>query len=444
VAFCQIIHGLGPALSIVFPSNFSAYVSYYSLLQLNIINLPNIGCIVQENYYDQLLMSTLAPFVLFFIVSAVIQLLVIRAKRLNERNPSYTIQRASRDTINAAFVISYFVLVNVSTKIFQVFQCETFDDGESYLAADYSINCNSPDRSAYLAYGIFMIFIYPIGIPLVYAVVLIRNRKFINPDWRKVIDAEEKKFVSNRVIHKEKIKVRNTYDEIENIKLLFDSYVPKRWYFELFDCARRLLLGAVPVLIFRGSSLQIIIVLLISLCSVATFMYFNPYIHVHDNNLAILAQWSITLVLISALIIKIQALGGGSNGNGLGAILVLINIMVIIVAIGTTIINSKERKDDTNADEEGKGEREDEANDQGKEEEDLGSEREEEASVDSDDETDEEYDMKADQDDRISTGIFITYRNKEPEVEKEIEMNPLHITDQGISKTSKSAKEDKD
>ncbi len=45
--------------------------------------------------------------------------------------------------------------------------------------------------------------------------------------------------------------------------------------------------------------MQIIIVLLVSLASVGIFMYFKPYIHEMDSNLAIMAQWSITLVLIS-------------------------------------------------------------------------------------------------------------------------------------------------
>ncbi len=68
------------------------------------------------------------------------------------------------------------------------------------------------------------------------------------------------------------------------------------------------------MLIARGTSIQIIIVLLLSLASVGVFMYFKPYIHNMDNNLAIIAQWSISLVLISGLIIKVEALsGGGSN-----------------------------------------------------------------------------------------------------------------------------------
>ncbi len=347
VAFCQIVYQLGPALNIVFPTSFFEYLNYYAIFQLNLLLIPNVSCMVNTNYYDGLLVSTISPFLFFAVIVVVIQFLVIRARRLNERNPSYKVDQAKRDVITAAFLISYFVMVNVSTQIFRVFQCEEFDDGNSYLVADYSINCNAPNRSFYVAYGVVMIFIYPIGIPLAYAIVLFSYRKKINPDWRKVIDSNEKVFVSNRVIQQEKIKVRNTYPEIDNIRNLFDSYTPKRWYFELFDCARRLCLGAVPVLIFRGSSLQIIIVLLISLFSVASFMYFNPYIHEHDNHLAILSQWSITLIVIAALIIKVQALTTDPNDNqGLGVVLILLNLIIITFAILTAFMNSKETTDD--------------------------------------------------------------------------------------------------
>ncbi len=59
-------------------------------------------------------------------------------------------------------------------------------------------------------------------------------------------------YYTPQVIQHEKIKVRNTYEEIKNISFLYDNYTPKRWYFEMFDCVRRLSLGAIPVLIIRG------------------------------------------------------------------------------------------------------------------------------------------------------------------------------------------------
>lgn len=344
IAFVQIVYSIGPAMGIVFPSSYNSYLSYYSIVQLNVVRLPSVGCLVVANFYTELLIVTISPFLLFFLVAVTIQAVIISAERWNSRNPWYRRERGLRDTINAAFVISYFVLVDASVKIFQVFHCQTFDSGDSYLVADYSISCNAEDRSHYTTYGALMILVYPVGIPLAYAIVLFRNRKFINPDWKMVIDSSEKKFVSNRVIQKEKIKVRNTYEQIANISLLFDSYVPKRWYFELFDCVRRLLLGAIPVLVMQGSTLQVIMVLLVSLASVAVYMQFQPYIHVHDNQLAILTQWSITLVVIASLIIQVQAVSSGSDYKGLGVVMVLINVTVLSAAVVTVLVKSKEKK----------------------------------------------------------------------------------------------------
>jgi len=283
VAFFQIVFSIGPALNIVFPSNFTTYVSYYSIFQLNLLFLPDVNCLFNANYYTNLVFTTLSPIVLFVFIAAILRLVVLRAKRLNARRPYYTSKLANNHIITVAFVLSYFVLVNVSIKIFQVFQCETFDNGEVRLVADYSIDCLAPNRSAYLTYAVFMMFVYPIGIPLVYAIILIRNRHKINPNWRLVIDGSEKSLVSNEIIQAEKIKVRNTHMSLLKIRNLFDSYTPKRWYFEIFDCIRRLLLGAIPVLIARGTFLQIIFVLVVSLGSIGIFMQFTPCIYASDN-----------------------------------------------------------------------------------------------------------------------------------------------------------------
>jgi hypothetical protein len=179
----------------------------------------------------------------------------------------------------------------------------------------------------------------------------------------------------------------------------------------------------VPVLILRGLTPQIIIVLLVSLFSVAIFMYFNPYIHIHDNNLAILAQWSITLVVISALIIKVQAIPAESNESGLGIVLILLNLAILVVALTTAILNSKERADGVKDDE-------DEKNIIGKdatypekgpaeEEKDVRSDCEEEGSIDSDDDVNYVPDHASDR--SISKAASSSLRG-----EREIEMSPLH------------------
>ncbi len=90
VAFAQIVFQLGPAFNIVFPVNFLSFLNYYSLLQLNIFFLPAVGCIVQTNFYDDLFIATISPFVLFALVAITLYLITLRAKSLNHRNPYYT------------------------------------------------------------------------------------------------------------------------------------------------------------------------------------------------------------------------------------------------------------------------------------------------------------------------------------------------------------------
>ena len=79
-------------------------------------------------------------------------------------------------------LLTYCVFPAVSQTIFQVFSCDSdFDDGQSFLRLDYSIKCQGPTYNFFFYYAIAMIFVYPIGVPLFYAVSLWRVRKVLDP-----------------------------------------------------------------------------------------------------------------------------------------------------------------------------------------------------------------------------------------------------------------------
>lgn len=94
------------------------------------------------------------------------------------------------------------------------------------------------------------------------------------------------------------------------------------------------------MLILRGSSMQIIIVLLVSLISVAIIMDLQPYVHGQDNRVAIIAQWTITLTLIVALIIRVNAVDPTTDADALGAVLITINVTVLALGMASTVIQS--------------------------------------------------------------------------------------------------------
>ena len=78
--------------------------------------------------------------------------------------------------------------------MFQAFSCYSFDSGEHVLKADLGIDCDASNRPAIVTYAVVMVFVYPIGITLMYAILLWRQRKAICPieeKWRDFLCFKE-------------------------------------------------------------------------------------------------------------------------------------------------------------------------------------------------------------------------------------------------------------
>ena len=59
--------------------------------------------------------------------------------------------------------------------VFATFGCRTFDDGSTFLMADYSIDCESPEHLWYTAYASLMMLIWPFGVPGLYLFMVVRQ-----------------------------------------------------------------------------------------------------------------------------------------------------------------------------------------------------------------------------------------------------------------------------
>ncbi|CAN0521565.1 unnamed protein product, partial [Laminaria digitata] len=74
------------------------------------------------------------------------------------------------------------VFTSTSTVAFKTLACD--DDvveGENCLRADYSISCETSLHIFFQFYAALMILVCPIGIPVLYAVILWKNRELLNP-----------------------------------------------------------------------------------------------------------------------------------------------------------------------------------------------------------------------------------------------------------------------
>ena len=74
----------------------------------------------------------------------------------------------------------HFNYANLCNAIFMLFACENYDYGDdgnvSLLQADLTIQCLSERHRAMQMYGVVALFVFPIGVPMMYLSIMNRHR----------------------------------------------------------------------------------------------------------------------------------------------------------------------------------------------------------------------------------------------------------------------------
>ena len=240
-----------PAMEL--PENFKAFLSSIQFVTANIFQFVNIGCVAESfNFYLMLLSVTLIPLALMMAL-----FLLGRFKR------------SFRDTCYAlALALSFIILPGVSTLVFRAFPCDPFDDERTFLRADYGISCNTKTYTFFKFYAGVMVFIYPIGIPVTYAIALFKARKNIqNP-----------------------VEIRDADEAVASLAFLFDSYKPKFWWFEIFETVRRLSLTGALGALMPGTVTQMTVGVLLCVGGLVVYCVARPFLSARDNLLGILSK----------------------------------------------------------------------------------------------------------------------------------------------------------
>jgi hypothetical protein len=209
-AYFQVVGGLGFLFSIKFPPIFSTVVSFVGgLVSLDFISFMPVGCLTSASFYNSLLVYTGLPIIIALFLG-VWWLLVSRQKLKN----------AIFETFLA---MTFLILPSVSIKIFSTFSCHLFDDGSSNLKVDYNIDCNEKGHRLYELYALFMIFVYPIGIPFMYWFLLYRRRHDLDGG-----QTEKEKSMSNERALKMALEERRNKEEddptLKALSFLYSSY----------------------------------------------------------------------------------------------------------------------------------------------------------------------------------------------------------------------------
>ncbi|CAN0452518.1 unnamed protein product, partial [Laminaria digitata] len=300
LSYCQFTEIVGA----VYPDEYEAFLSKLAAINLDVGSILSNLCIVNTDFYDRLLLSTMWPLV---VLSALAGTSFI-ARRMNSSSSTEAVEPiVQHKHLATGLFVLFFVYSSVSFTIFQTFVCEDLDDGNAYLRADYSVQCWTETHDAYRTYAGVMVFVYPVGIPAMFGWWLASNRQELHkPD-------------------------RQPLPHLLSFRGLWSAYKPSCYYYEVVECSRRVLLTGAAVFVLPNTADQIAIVLLVAVI----FMFISETLSPFENNHDLwLYRWGNAIILLSmyvALLLKVE-LAGEESGILLAMTAVLIAANVCMIA----------------------------------------------------------------------------------------------------------------
>lgn len=272
------------------------------------------SCMATIDFYDRLLVTTIVPAV---VLVALLGSYFIGKRR--NRSSDFAMRVVKRRHQSAALFLAFWVYSSVSYTIFQTFACDSLDDGKAYLRADYSLECSTNLHSIFKTYALVMVGVYPVGIPAVFAVCLARNRGDLSK--------------SNR----------DTLPHLESLSTLWTAYKPSRYFFELVECTRRIVLTGIAAFVLPNSTAQIAIVLLVAVVFVFVSEVIAPFNEVADANLYRWGNGIIVTSLYVALLLKIDLADESEESTvAFSGVLIAANVVMIVTVLVQTLLLVKE------------------------------------------------------------------------------------------------------
>ena len=158
ISMIQVLSGVIPAFSIAYPHAYLHLISNFAFWK-SAVQPEMTACLFDVDFYHTFLFQIGLSFLVLLAVSVIWSLVNSQRWRLL--------------AVQGAFQIALLYYPSVSSTIFQVFDCETFDDDSRYLKADVAIDCDTPWSVSMRQVAWVMAFIIPAGIPCAFWIAIL-------------------------------------------------------------------------------------------------------------------------------------------------------------------------------------------------------------------------------------------------------------------------------
>lgn len=260
VGFYQVASLLPNQGGINWPRQFVDFIQFFSFLNFDFIPWQNLACAVTINYYTRILVVGLLPVALIAALALFFGTVLVyygRTDNLATQVAKQTrVLRIKRQFTKLVLFTAFLLYPFVSRTSLGVYNCVEVD-GVSYVVAEFSLLCGTPEWTVAAGYSALFVALYPLGTPIIYYILMSRAD-------------------------------RRSPDAFLELGFLYEAYNDNRWYWELADMGHKLFLTSIVVFmpneLIMGANMVVMVGYLIML------LVFNPYLRKGDDRLHLLAQ----------------------------------------------------------------------------------------------------------------------------------------------------------
>lgn len=297
--------------NVTYPDVYQRFLDGVDVLNFDLSWVLSVGCVLDVDFHGRLLTSTIGP----LIAMAILGITYVIALWRN-RGSEDGLRSVRNKHVCMVLILTFLVYSSVSSAVFQMFACETLDDGKNYLRADYRIDCDSEKHKSLQVYAAFMVVVYPIGIPLFFAALLYRQRDVLQDGH-----------------------VRKGNERVKSISNLWEPYKPGRFYYEVVVCARRIFLAGVVVFIYPNTAAQIAVTLVIAFSFAMASEALSPHASKWDTWLSRTGHVIVFISMYVALLLKVSVADErDSSQRVFEAILVVAHVCMALAVVVEAII----------------------------------------------------------------------------------------------------------
>lgn len=192
---------------------------------------------------------------------------------------------------------------------------------KKYLRIDTSIDCDSAEYQTFMVYDGLFIAAY-LSIPLVWFVLLYKERKSLNPPLGNQEAAHPEEALQAI------LSTRDSDPQLQPLRFLFAIYQPAHYFMECVEMYRRVLFVGLLPLLSAASDRRAALGVFFSLCSLAFYREVEPFLRPSTNILAHVAQYA-NLLTYAAALTMVVGLDNGVKPLLFGLILVAVNCSVV-------------------------------------------------------------------------------------------------------------------